>query len=105
MQPNEPAAFVERRFDTPGGEVICRFRCPHPDGPDFRCDYEIAWPDRVRSSYGMGVDAVQALLLAMQKAHTDLLISPEREAGELRWLGQRTLGLPVADALRDLVEG
>jgi hypothetical protein len=32
----------------------------------------------------------------MQMAHAQLLTSPEGKAGELRWLGEEELGLPVA---------
>ena len=103
-KPADRPSVLERRFESAEGEVVCRFYRPRFDGQDFRCDYEIVWPDRRRASYAMGVDDVQAMLLAMQKAHADLLTSPERAAGGLTWLGQKGLGLPIADTLRDLAD-
>ncbi len=90
------SVFIERQFEL-GGEarVVVRFLRPEPDGNDYGCDYSIVWPDRERRRRIFGIDAVQALLLAMQSAHVDLLLSPESKAGELRWLEQRDLGLPL----------
>ncbi len=55
----------------------------------------MAWPDGIRKSYAFGVDSVQALTLAMQKAHVDLLASPQSESGLLTWLGMREFHLPL----------
>lgn len=86
--------FVERQFELgDSATVTVRFPPPAPDGNDYRCDYKITWPDRARSAYAMGIDAVQALLLAMQWAHVDLLASPEHKAGARLYLGERDLGL------------
>jgi hypothetical protein len=88
--------FVSRRFALPqAGEVIVRFAQPVADANDFRCDYQIAWPDRTRTSHAVGVDSVQAPLLAMEKAHVDLLASDENKNGVLQWLGSAALGLPL----------
>jgi hypothetical protein len=88
--------FIERQFELgDSASVVLRFLRPQPDGNDYRCTYQITWPDRERSAYGMGIDAVQALLLAMQMAHVYLLASPEYKAGALRYLGERDLGLPL----------
>ena len=88
--------FIERRFELgDSATVTVRFLRPEPDGNDYRCDYKIVWPDRERSSYAMGIDAVQALLLAMQKAHVELQVSPEYKAGALCYLGERDLRLPL----------
>ncbi len=91
------AIFIERHFELgDNATVVLRFLRPEPDGGDYRCDYKITLPDRERSSYAMGIDAVQALLLAMQKAHAELQVSPEYKAGRLRYLGEGDLGLPSA---------
>jgi hypothetical protein len=88
--------FIQRQFElATGSEVFVRFHRPAPDDDDFRCNYEIIWPDRKRASYAVGVDEVQALILAIQKAHVDLLSSPEADRGELSWLGSPDLGLPL----------
>jgi hypothetical protein len=88
--------FIERQFELPDGATVALlFLRPEPDGDDYRCGYEIIWPDRTRSSYATGIDAVQALLLAMQKAHVELQVSPEYKSGALSYLGERDLGLPL----------
>jgi hypothetical protein len=93
--------FVERRLEfTTGGEVVLRiFQPKEDDANTYRCDYEIEWPDRRRSMYGFGVDAMQALVGAMCNAHADLLSSPEGKSGALRWCGMTDLGLPLAGSL------
>ena len=92
--------IVQRRFELRGSlEVIIRFSRPVPDGKDFRCRYEIVWPDRTDASNGFGVDEMQALILAIEKAHIELLASIEGRRGELTWLGQRNLGLPLSDSV------
>jgi Domain of unknown function (DUF6968) len=88
--------FIQRRFDLGNSAgVYIRFDRPAPDGDDFRCNYEVVWPDRRRAFYAVGVDELQALFLAIQMAHADLVSSPEGKRGELSWLGSRDLGLPL----------
>jgi len=95
--------FVERIFTIEGDDAPCRFLAPLADGEDFRCDYEIFLPNGyVRRFHGMGVDAVQVLLLAMQNAHAELLTYREHNKAAVSWLGNRRQGLPVAETLRDL---
>jgi hypothetical protein len=90
--------FVERRLELNSiGEVTVQFFRPEPDDRAYRCAYQIKWPDRERRSFGAGIDAVQALILAMCKAHVELLVSPEGRAGMLTWSGTRDLGLPLPD--------
>ena len=93
--------FVERTINVDGQNVGCRFYRPEADGSSFRCCYEIDWPEGVRSKAAGGVDEVQALLLAMQRAHTDLLSARENDGRVVSWLDDRSLGLPVANSLRD----
>ncbi len=87
--------FIERRYELGGSaEVVIRFRQPMQQDRDFCCDYEIVWPDRTRAFHACGVDGIQALILALKMAHTDLLYSPEGKRGEIKWLAQSDLGLP-----------
>ncbi|MCK3838831.1 MULTISPECIES: DUF6968 family protein [Pseudomonas] len=92
--------FIERRLDLKkGGEVSVRFLRPEPDiEGDWHCDIELEWPDRRQALRIFGIDAIQALLLAMQGARCELVSSPESAAGELTWLGEREFGLPVMAA-------
>ena len=90
-------AFIRRRFELgETSEVVVRFNKPVQRHVDYRCDYEITWPDRTRASCAFGIDEVQALVLALMKAHVELECSPEGKRGELRWLGSEDLGLPSA---------
>jgi hypothetical protein len=93
--------FAERQLElSDGSAVIVRFFRPEPREVDHCCDYQISWPDRERRFHIYGIDAVQALILAMQAAHADLLSSPEGKSGLLLWLGERDLGLPLPAALK-----
>jgi hypothetical protein len=94
-------AFIERRMELgEASEVVLRFARPIPHGQDFRCEYAIIWPSGTRSTRAFfGVDAVQALIVAMKAAHSELLASAEARSGQLQWLGTPDLGLPLPDGL------
>jgi hypothetical protein len=63
---------------------------PAPDGKDWYCPYGITTPTRERMSYAGGIDAVQALRLAMRKIDAELtLLSNELK---LTWCGETDLG-------------
>ena len=94
-------AFAQRIFLVDGRETVCRFFKPEADGKDFRCRYEIDWMEGLRSRQVYGVDEVQAFLLAMQMAHADLLSARENDGRQVYWLDQRSLGLPIANSIRD----
>jgi hypothetical protein len=94
--------FVKRTVNVDGQDVGVRFFQPKPDDGSFFCSYEIDWPEGTRSKRAGGVDEVQALLLAMQKAHTDLLSARENHGRKVSWLNDRSLGFPIADTIRDL---
>ena len=96
------APFVERTVNVDGQDVCVRFFQPEPDETSFFCRYEIDWPEGTRSKRAGGVDGVQALLLAMQIAHTDLLSARENHGSQVSWLNERSLGFPIADTIRDL---
>ncbi len=76
--------IAEREFCCGAGAAHIRVFAPQPDGRDWRCDYEIAWPGRPRRSYAMGVDGFQALQLAMFSVATDLSTSEECKAGDIK---------------------
>lgn len=96
---NKP--FVERTINVDGQNVGCRFFQPEPDGSSFFCRYEIDWPEGVLSRRAGGVDEVQAMLLAMQLAHTDLLSAREKDGRTVSSLDERSLGFPIASSIRD----
>lgn len=94
--------FVSRVFKIDGGNVECRFFRPQKDGDDYLCRYTIDFPDKPRTSQGYGVDAIQALLLAMKKAHVELLVVRDKMERQVEWLEDENLGLPIDDFFRDL---
>jgi hypothetical protein len=98
-------AFVHRVFTVDGREVACRFFRSEPDRGSFACRYEIDWPEGTRGRSISGVDEVQALLLAMQAAHLDLLLARRDDGRLVSWLDEARLGLPIADVVRDLEVG
>ena len=89
--------ILERSFHAKGETVTLRVEKPKPDGADFRCEYAIEGGGLERRSYGMGVDSIQALLLALSRAHLDLLCARRDGGLSLMWLDMRDLGLPLPD--------
>ncbi|HEV7259124.1 MAG TPA: hypothetical protein VGN82_15195 [Bosea sp. (in: a-proteobacteria)] len=73
---------------------------------DWSCRYRIGWPEGAHEGFGYGVDATQALLLAMEAIGTDLYTSDHHRSGQLRW---HDLGAgyeyPVPKTIRDLLIG
>ena len=94
--------FIVRVFKIDDREVKCRFFQPQEDGGDYLCRYTIDFPDNPRVSQGYGVDAVQALLLTMKKAHVELLVLRDKKGWKLEWLDDENLGLPLDENVRDL---
>lgn len=89
--------FVSRAFRVGSKEIQCSFWRPRPDQDDFVCEYKITFADKDRLHRAYGVDEIQALMLAMQKAHMDLLRSDDYQQRGLSWLGRRDLGLPLPE--------
>jgi hypothetical protein len=93
--------FVKRLFTVNGQEAACSFFQPEADRENFRCRYEIEWPQGALSKHAYGIDEVQALLLAMQRAHIDLLAARENQGQHVSWLDEKSLGLPIPETIRD----
>ncbi len=73
---------------------------------DWSCRFEIGWPDKTRVMNAAGIDAMQALLLAMQMIGTELYTSAYHKAGHLCWDEPgRGFGFPVPSTIHDLLEG
>lgn len=91
------AMIAERTFEVvDGGEIRVSVFQPelNPTG-DFGCEIEVAWPDQRaptrRAIYG--IDALQALQLALRHIPAVLEGSPEGKAGRIRFAGSSELGL------------
>ncbi|MDB5702627.1 MAG: hypothetical protein JWL66_2826 [Sphingomonadales bacterium] len=94
-------AIAQRMFNVDGQDVVCRFFSPEEDDGSYFCHYEIEWPEGVRSKRAGGVDGVQAVILAMQMAHTDFLVARNIDGRKIAWLNEQSLGLPIASIIRD----
>ena len=79
---------------------------PRREAKSWTCRWEIRWPDRVRSNSAGGIDALQAMLHAMQMVGIELYTSEEHRAGLLKWtdIGEG-YGFPLTGGCRDLLEG
>lgn len=70
------------------------------------CSWEIRWPDRQRGHQAAGVDAVQALIHALQMVGAELCSSAEHRAGHLVWREDWSgYGFPVPAGLRAVLTG
>ena len=103
-----------RRFEVaplPGGvpgEVVVAFAKPVrvPGSSDYACFYQVVGGSRAGIRKAMGIDSVQALLLALTNAASELYTSSEYKEGLLAHLTDPNLGLPaIAATFGDLVPG
>ena len=70
------------------------------------CEFEIAWPDKPMRGKGNGIDAVQALVIALGMIGINLYSSEAHEQGRLKLDEPGDgYGFPIASALRHLYEG
>ena len=70
------------------------------DEGDFRCTYKLDLPPRTLQGSGFGVDAIQAIEMALQHCHISMLALPEWKSGELTWLVDADLGLPLPSGMK-----
>lgn len=97
---------LKLQVDTATVDVPVRIYTPYLDRGSWFCKCEIQWPDRRSSLDAGGVDAVQALLHAMQMVGAALYASPEHKSGRLSWTSPGDgYGFPVGRGSRDLLEG
>ena len=104
-------AVLSRRFERDDGFVHLSLEQPQPwpkpeydadpNDPPWRCFYSLRFPDdEVKRRYAVGIDSMQALLLALEAAWGDL-----RSVGDdtptqrppVRWLGDDNLGFTLRD--------
>lgn len=86
--------------------VHVRLYMPEQDEQAWICKYEIGWPAGEKRSFARGVDAIQAILLALYKIGIEIYTSDYHKAGELTWLAPgRGYGFPVSKSVRELLTG
>lgn len=87
-------------------DIPVRIQAPEKAKVDWICRFEIGWPEGQVERWGTGVDAVQALLFALQMIGAELYASSEHTSGHLEWLEPgRGYGFPVPENIRDLLIG
>jgi len=106
---DEGDIILSRTFERDDGSVLLQFMRPvqypmqgvalDPDNPPWRCDYVVRFPgDEIESKYAVGIDSIQALLLAFAGAKHRLQYAcdgtPARRP-PIRWLEQDDLGLTI----------
>lgn len=73
---------------------------------EWRCSYTINWPHEKAERWGTGVDAVQALQIAMTMIGAELYASDHHREGRLFWERPGNgYGFPVGNNIRDLLVG
>jgi hypothetical protein len=109
-KPRLGPVIAEREYRLVGKDrkrykVYLRVGKPRPiPGSDYGCVYQIVWPSGPRTRLLYGVDALQALDLALQVAHLDLVHTIPYAEGRLTWEGSYDLMLPVNNVVRDLIK-
>src|ERR1041385_5108566 len=87
-------------------EIPVRIHAPEKSKVDWICRFEIGWPEGKAERWGSGVDAIQALLIAMQMIGAEVYASSQHQSGRLEWLeAGRGYGFPVSDNIRNLLVG
>jgi hypothetical protein len=87
-------------------EVPVSLFAPEKSGTDWQCRFEIGWPEGVYQDWAAGLDAMQAIVLALQKIGATLYASEYHKAGLLMWdRPGNGYGFPLPQNARDLLEG
>jgi hypothetical protein len=86
------------RDDGPPSEVLALLGKPKqsPGYPDYYCPYQIKGAGSETVRYMCGIDAFQALQLAIRSLGSELEVLNQRLGGNLRWEGDEMgwLGFP-----------
>jgi hypothetical protein len=72
----------------------------------WSCRYEVGWPDKKSEKDAWGVDAIQALISALQMIGVEIYTSSFHKAGALYLdVPGKGYGFPVTGGIRDLLQG
>lgn len=87
-------------------QIPVRVFLPRELSADWACRFTIGWPDEEFEMEVFGVDAFQALELALRTIGVMIYTSEHHKAGELMWLEAGDgYGFPITSSLRDLLVG
>lgn len=91
-----------------GRDVMLEIRLFKPVSDDgaWSCRYEIDWPSGTKHGRAVGIDGIQAILLALQKIGIILYTSEHHKNAQLAWPAAKSgYGFPVPSNARDLLVG
>jgi hypothetical protein len=95
-----------KTLTTATAEVTISIERPFPNGQDFKCRYTIEWPEHTQHGNSMGIDAIQALILALQRLAVEINFSDYAKNKHLVWLEpEGGFGLPLPPNLTDMEVG
>jgi len=87
-------------------DIPIRIFAPQRLGDNWMCHFEIAWPDEMMALDAGGVDAVQAIELALRMIGAFIYTSDHHTSGNLMWGAPgQGYGFPVPNTIRDLLVG
>lgn len=87
-------------------QIPVRIFVPRKAGTDWACRFTIGWPEQEFEMNVLGVDAFQAMELALRTVGVMLYTSEHHKTGRLMWLEAGDgYGFPVTSTLRDLLVG
>jgi hypothetical protein len=87
-------------------DVRVQIHVPENLGSHWVCNFEIGWPENNQLGHAGGLDAVQALYLAMQMIGIHLYANPAHKAGTLSWGDPGGgYGFPMPKGSGDLLVG
>jgi hypothetical protein len=87
-------------------EIPIRVHAPEKAKVDWICRFEIDWPEGKAERWGAGIDAIQALVIALNMVGAEIYASKHHETGQLVWLAPgRGYGFPISNNIRDLLVG
>jgi hypothetical protein len=97
---------LKLRRPTGDMEIPIRIFAPEQQATDCVCRFEVDWPDGTWAMAAGGVDAIQALELALKMIGAQIYTSDHHASGKLMWLEPgKGYGFPVTNNIRDLLVG
>src|SRR5215831_16580464 len=97
------AARILKLRGTDGDiDIPIRLFAPERQSIDWSCRFEIEWPDEKLTRAATGIDAIQALVLALQMIGAQIYANDHHASGHLIWGAPlQGYGFPVPDSMRD----
>src|SRR5262245_3521257 len=87
-------------------QIPVRIFAPEQEDASWSCKFEVDWPDGMVTMSAGGVDAVQALDLALKMIGAQIYASDHHASGNLMWEAPgKGYGFPVGKNIRDLLVG